>query len=241
MQRSSSSIFMSFVRKLHKWLGLIVGVQVFLWTLSGLIFAWLDHHQVSAEQSVRESEPTQINLNAPILEPSLWLAGATASIYDIRLTTLLDRPVWRVESSQGVALYGLDGASLIMDEHLIRALASRRYVGPGALVSVSFDAGPTLEARGAGAVWRAEFDDPARTTLYFAAEDGRLVATRNDTWRWFDWFWMLHTMDYRGRDDFNNPLVITLGTAALWLALSGFLLLFQSFRREDFFLPSRRA
>jgi uncharacterized iron-regulated membrane protein len=98
-----------------------------------------------------------------------------------------------------------------------------------------------VEARGAGAVWRAEFDDAARTTLYFAAHDGRLVAARNSTWRWFDFFWMLHTMDYRGRDNFNNPLVITVGTAALWLALSGLLLLFRSFRREDFYLPRRQA
>lgn len=99
---------------------------------------------------------------------------------------------------------------------------------------MSFEAGASIEARGAGAVWRAEFDDPSRTTLYFAADDARLVATRNASWRWFDFFWMLHTMDYRGRDNFNNPLVITVGTAALWLALTGFLLLFRSFRREDF-------
>ena len=45
---------------------------------------------------------------------------------------------------------------------------------------------------------------------------------------------MLHTMDYEGRDNFNNPIVITIGFAALWLALSGFLLLFKSFRRQDF-------
>jgi Na+-transporting NADH:ubiquinone oxidoreductase subunit F len=41
-------------------------------------------------------------------------------------------------------------------------------------------------------------------------------------------------MDYQGRDNFNNPVVITFGTAALWLSLSGLLLLFRSFRRQDF-------
>ena len=158
----------------------------------------------------------------------------TGSIYDIGLTTLVGQPVWRVETSQGVTLHALDGAPLVLGESLVRELASRRYAGPGALTSLSFEAGPTLEARGAGAVWRAEFDDPERTTLYFSSDDGRLVAARNDTWRLFDWFWMFHTMDYRGRDNFNNPVVIAVGTAALWLVLSGFLLLFRGFRREDF-------
>lgn len=41
-------------------------------------------------------------------------------------------------------------------------------------------------------------------------------------------------MDYEGRDDFNNPLVITVATATLWLTLSGLLLLLKSFRRQDF-------
>ena len=232
---------MLFVRKLHKWLGLIVGVQMLLWTLSGLIFAWLDHHRVNAEHSVREVEPKQIDVSAAPAEPSTWLTGSATPIYDIQLTSLLDEPVWRVESAGGVALHRMDGAPILLDERMVRELALRRYVGLGVLESISFEGGSTMEARGAGAVWRAQFDDNAPTTMYFAAEDGRLVATRNSTWRWFDFFWMLHTMDYRGRDNFNNPLVITFGTAALWLALSGFLLLFRSFRREDFYLPTRRA
>ena len=234
MRRTDSGAFMLFVRKLHKWLSLIVGVQILLWTLGGLVFAWLDDHQVSAEYSVRDVEPEPVNLQSPVPEPSVWLAGSTGSIYDIGLTTLVGQPVWRVETSQGVTLHALDGAPLVLGESLVRELASRRYAGPGALTSLSFEAGPTLEARGAGAVWRAEFDDPERTTLYFSSDDGRLVAARNDTWRLFDWFWMFHTMDYRGRDNFNNPVVIAVGTAALWLVLSGFLLLFRSFRREDF-------
>lgn len=234
MRRTDSGAFMLFVRKLHKWLSLIVGVQILLWTLSGLVFAWVDHHEVSAEHSVRDIEPEPVNLQSPVPEPSVWLAGSTGSIYDIGLTTLVGQPVWRVETSQGVTLHALDGAPLVLGESLVRELASRRYAGPGALTSLSFEAGPTLEARGAGAVWRAEFDDPERTTLYFSSDDGRLVAARNDTWRLFDWFWMFHTMDYRGRDNFNNPVVIAVGTAALWLVLSGFLLLFRSFRREDF-------
>ncbi len=77
--------------------------------------------------------------------------------------------------------------------------------------------------------------------MYFAAQDAQLVATRNNTWRLFDFFWMLHTMDYRGRDNFNNPLVITIATAALWLSLSGFLLVLRSFAREDFHLPPREV
>lgn len=116
-----------------------MGLQVLLWTLSGLIFAWLDHHQVSAEHSVRKVEPKQISSNAPLAEPSIWLAGSATAFYDIQLTFLLDEPVWRVEQAADVALYGMDRSPILLDERLVGELALRRYIGTGALKSVSFE------------------------------------------------------------------------------------------------------
>src|SRR3546814_17815983 len=49
---------------------------------------------------------------------------------------------------------------------------------------------------------------------------------------------MLHIMDYTGRQDFNNPLVIMAGSGGLWIALSGFWLLVTSFRLGEF-VPKR--
>ena len=46
---------------------------------------------------------------------------------------------------------------------------------------------------------------------------------------------MLHIMDYPGRENFNNPLIITVALIAIWLGLSGFGLLFGSFTRADFY------
>jgi hypothetical protein len=147
----------------------------------------------------------------------------------------LDQWLWRVETQSGVTLRdATTGEVFQLSEGTVRALAQQYYAGKGRLTSVSFHAEPTLETRDSKATWSARFDDEGETTLYFAADDGALVERRNDTWRVFDVFWMLHTMDYRGRDNFNNPLVITVGFAALWLALSGLLLLLKSFRRQDF-------
>ncbi|HEY0682283.1 MAG TPA: PepSY domain-containing protein [Steroidobacter sp.] len=234
---------MGFLRKLHKWLGLIVGLQVVLWSISGLIFAWLDHHQVSAEHSVREPERTVLPRAPALVEPANWLStSGEGEILEIRLATLLDQWVWRVQTTIGVSLRSVaTGEPLVLNENLVRELAQRRYVGDGRVSSIEFHPTTTLETRDAAATWEARFDDERQTTLYFAADDGRLVEARNSTWRVFDFFWMLHTMDYRGRDNFNNPLVITVGFAALWLSLSGLLLLLRSFRREDFAFLTRWA
>ena len=121
-----------------------------------------------------------------------------------------------------------------LTKEVIHGLAHRHYVGSGRLSSIASHPKSTIETRDSAASWEARFDDEQETTPYFSADDARLVEARNDAWRLFDFFWMLHTMDYRGRDNFNNPLVITVGFAALWLSLSGLLLLLHSFRRRDF-------
>jgi len=227
---------MRFLRKLHKWLGLLVGLQVLLWTVSGLVFAWLDHHNVSGEHSVREVQAPELSSANALAEPANWLGELNAKeILEIQLASVLDQWVWRVETAQGVELRdAATGEVMKLTEASIRDLAQRHYSGAGRLTSVAFHPNATMETRDSGATWEARFEDDRGTTLYFSADDGRLVQTRNDDWRLFDFFWMLHTMDYRGRDNFNNPLVITIGFAALWLSLSGFLLLFRSFRRQDF-------
>lgn len=97
----------------------------------------------------------------------------------------------------------------------------------------------TLEVRAhAGPFWRVDFDDDDGTTVYLSDQTGEVLVHRNDTWRLFDIFWMLHIMDYTGRSDFNNPLVVMAGIGGLWMALSGIWLLVASFRLGEF-VPRR--
>jgi uncharacterized iron-regulated membrane protein len=223
---------MQFLRKLHKWLGLLIALQVILWAASGVMFAWLDHSQVSAAGSVRTVEASVLTPALVRSEPALWLGEyAQRDLYDVRAVSLADRWVWRVELQDRVELRALeDGARVQLDEPWIRQLALGRYAGGGALRAVTLQIQPDIASRASSAVWRAQFDDAQRTALYFAADDGHFVAARTASWRLYDFFWMLHTMDYTGRDNFNNPLIITMGLAALWLSISGVVLLTRSFR-----------
>jgi uncharacterized iron-regulated membrane protein len=224
---------MRFLRKLHKWLGLIVVLQLLLWTVSGTLFSWLNHHDVSAEHSVKALQRAVLAPPVALMEPPTWTGAG--EILEVRLTSVLDQWVWRVETTKGITLLNATTAEPFpLTEQLVDELATRQYNGSGKITSIVFHPTSTIETRDSAATWEARFDDDQATTFYFSADDGRLVETRNSTWRLFDFFWMLHTMDYRGRDNFNNPLVITVAFAALWLALSGLILLFKSFRRNDF-------
>lgn len=236
---------MRLMRLLHKWLSLIVGLQLLLWTVSGLVFAWLEHDAVTAHGDLRDPITPVLERTAAVIEPAVLLsrhAGMPPS--DVTLVSLAGEWIYRLQFDDKVELRrAADGAAYAISEPIVRALADARYAGVGSLGEISLRQPPVMEARDAGAVWQVSYDDPARTALYFAAEDGRLVAARNDSWRLFDFFWMLHTMDFRGRDDFNNPLVILFSTGALWVGFTGVLLLLQVFgmtRKLESGLRSRR-
>lgn len=227
---------MLFLRKLHKWLGLIVGLQLVLWTVSGSVFAWLNHHEVEGKHAAIVPVPSPLHYESRSREPTTWLRNYPfGSVYELQLVRLVNEPVWRIELEDRVELRrAADGERIKVDRRLIEALALAHYAGKGRLREITYQATSGLETRKSGPVWRARFDDSDRTALYFSADDAHFIVARDSAWRVFDFFWMLHTMDYRSRDNFNNPLIIMVATGALWLAVSGLILLTRSFRRKDF-------
>jgi hypothetical protein len=80
------------------------------------------------------------------------------------------------------------------------------------------------------------FKHPSKTTVYVAAELGTVQKFRNDKWRVFDFLWMLHTMDYKGRDNLGNILLRAFSIFGLFTVFSGFALYFvssKSLRRKN--------
>ena len=70
-------------------------------------------------------------------------------------------------------------------------------------------------------LWRVSFSEPENLNLYIDGWTGEIVAqTHHTRWRIFDFFWMLHIMDFDDRDDFNTPLLQI--AAALGLLVAPF-------------------
>jgi hypothetical protein len=61
---------------------------------------------------------------------------------------------------------------------------------------------------------------------YVSVIDGKFQTVRHQSWRWFDFLWMTHTMDYEGRDDFNTTVLRAFSLLGLITVMSGFLLWF---------------
>ena len=111
------------------------------------------------------------------------------------------------------------------------AVALADYAGDAPIAIVEYFEEPTWEYRRSGPAWRVSFDDGEGTRLYVSEATGQVTARRNDVWRVFDFFWMLHIMDYKEREDFNHPLLISFSALALISVLAGLVLLIIRMRR----------
>ncbi|MGO3127541.1 MAG: 2Fe-2S iron-sulfur cluster-binding protein [Luteimonas sp.] len=229
------------LRRLHKWVGLLVAIQFVLWMVSGLMMGWLDHDRVQGHTWRAHAAPAPAwPRDALPAETVLSAAVATgAHIGGVASAWLDGTPVYRILDEGRTRLVDArTGQGLQIEADLARRLAQASYTGPGRAGAIT-RVDTTLEVRAhAGPFWRVDFDDADATTVYLSDQTGDVLVHRNDTWRLFDIFWMLHIMDYTGRSDFNNPLVVMAGIGGLWMALSGIWLLVASFRLGEF-VPRR--
>ena len=226
------------MRRLHKWVGLILAIQFLLWMSSGVVMSLLDADKVRG-QEWRTRPATPGAWPAGVLEADAVLAAAKENVMAISSGWLLDRPVYRLQNDKRSWLVSAqDGTPLAIDAPLAAQLARASYSGPGVAAAPRL-LDWSLESRAhKEPVWRVDFGDADETSVYVSAVSGAVLEHRNSTWRLFDIFWMLHIMDYSERSNFNNPLLVSSAIGGLWMALTGVWLLLTSFRLADF-VPRR--
>ena len=64
---------MLFLKKLHKWLSLLVGLQLLVWLGTGLYFNLMDHQKASGNQYKQTPVVAQVDINR-LVEPQLVLS-----------------------------------------------------------------------------------------------------------------------------------------------------------------------
>ena len=222
------------VRRTHKWLSLVVGIQALLWVLGGLYMVAVPIEIVHGDHLARSERPA-LRADAARIDPAALAArypGSSGFVFK----QLGGREV--VEVRQGKQVLLADAASGValapLGRAQVEALARAAYLGDGKLRAAEWLTTSPREVGGRPApLWAVHFDDMVSTTLYYSPYSGELVTRRHALWRWFDFVWMLHIMDYEEREDVNNGLLRTGTIAAFAMTLSGVWLLALWLRKRS--------
>ena len=220
--------------KWHKWLALVVGLQVLAWASSGLFMSVVPIEKVRGEHLFHEAAKVNLRAAAASTAPlSVVLAAVIGPVDGLELTQVDGRAVWRVQQGKAFTLVEADSGAVLspLDAAAAQRIAAADYAGTGDVQSATLlTAEPPIEYRGALPVWQVQFNDPEGLRMYVSPTTGTVVARRTNTWRVYDFLWSLHIMDYREHEDFNHPLLMAFAAGLLVLTLTGVVLLYRRFK-----------
>jgi uncharacterized iron-regulated membrane protein len=225
-----------FFRNLHRWLGLLMALQIIAWMASGLYFSIYPIEEIRGEHLIRKPERVDADALAQMESPHLAALalddhfGRGWRVKSISLMNLSGQVLWRVEGwVNGVPFRRLvngTGTRVFpsLNEDEATQVARDWLHEAGDVVSVDWleTAEPDAEFRGRPLpLWKISFSAPESVNLYLDPWTREILASRNTRWRIFDFLWMLHVLDFETRDDFNHPLIQIAAVLGLVVALSG--------------------
>jgi hypothetical protein len=155
-------------------------------------------------------------------------------ITSLELLNIADKPYyWLNESKLFDAKTGNSKNGITKDEALY--IAKKRMRGDLKVSSIDIltETGGHHEFRqrkdvGKLPAYVVSYSNDEALKAYISVNDGKFQTVRHRNWRIFDFLWMSHTMDYKGRDDFNNTLLRIFSILGLITVMSGFLLFYIS-------------
>jgi uncharacterized iron-regulated membrane protein len=228
-----------FFRKLHRWLGLLMALQIVAWMGSGLYFSLIPITEIRGEHLTQpEPHPDRQQLGELVhpreLEDRLTQHfGEAWALRKLELVSREGEVLWRAEVEFDdvvhARLLSANGNRVEppLSAEQARMRAEKWLSTPSNAQSVewieSLSQSPEIRGRELP-VWKVQFAEPNPVNIYLHPWTGELLARRTQQWRIFDFLWMLHIMDFDTRDNFNHPLLQVSAALGLVVALGGIVL-----------------
>ena len=211
------------IRLFHKYLSLVISIQLLLWTVSGIYFAFNKIELVRGEQYLIEQKVSKLNLKE---------VESSFSGKNVNFVRRLDEWIIKVETDSGFSYSDLQGQNLdeLNSEEVREVVRQSTNLIP--LMVQRIDK-PEIRAEFRGRnlpIFKVATSTTDNINVYVDAFTGEVTAIRSDSWRIWDFLWGAHIIDYSERENINNFLIKILSILALISSLSGIVLFFKTFK-----------
>ena len=213
------------VRSFHKYLSLAISIQLLLWTISGIYFAFNKIELIRGEQYLLEQEISDVSLDE---------MKNTFNAKNLSILKRLDQWIIKVEDGAGVYYTDLNGNKLtsLTREQVKLAVKGQTSLTPVNVTRIT-SSSEGSEFRGRELpLFKVTTSSEDEVNVYVDAVSGEVKAIRSDSWRWWDLLWSLHIMDYRERENIDNFLLKIFSILALISSLSGITLFFLGLKKR---------
>ena len=210
------------VRNTHKYLSFFISLQLFLWTISGIYFAFNKIELVRGEQ-YRLTESFPVNFNE--------VNFSRSDVYQIKAIKRLDEIIFVVNASKGTEYLNALGTpvSKLSKSEVFEIVSSSSTLEPIDLEEIT-ESSKGSEFRGRDLpLYKVTSlnDKDKKINLYLNVFSGEITAVRSLQWRIWDLMWGFHIMDWQTRDKINNIFLQIFSILALVSSISGIMLFFR--------------
>ena len=212
------------VRVFHKYLSLIISIQLLLWTISGIYFAFNKIELVRGEQYIIKDKPSSIEINN---------LNISSNVKNIEIFKRLNQWVVKAEMDAGFKYQDLLGNEVyeLSPNEAIEVVKLKTTLSPIDVIKIN-ESSARSEFRGRSLpIYKIKTNSSDDTNVYVDVMSGKIVAIRSDSWRVWDFLWGAHIIDYRERDNINNILLKIFSILALLSSLSGIALFFNTIKK----------
>ena len=212
------------VRVFHKYLSLIISIQLLLWTISGIYFAFNKIELVRGEQYIIAEKSSIIEIDNLTI---------SSKVKNIEIFKRLNQWVIKVETDNGIIYQDLFGNQVneLNANQAIEIVESKTTLSPIDALKIKKSSARS-EFRGRELpIYKVKTNSADNSNVYVDVMSGKIVAIRSDSWRVWDFLWGAHIIDYRERDNINNILLKIFSVLALLSSLSGIALFFNTIKR----------
>lgn len=214
------------VRLAHRYLGIFLGLQFLMWTVSGIYFSWTDIDEIHGDH-FRKAHVHPVAYSN--LEGISTLVP-NEQIESLQLKDIAGEPYYWINENKLVHARSGEQKQEISEQEAVQ-IANKHMLDNLEIESVEkiTSTGDHHEYRsGRLPAFVINYASSENLKVYVSAADGTFRSVRYRDWRWFDFLWMTHTMDYDTRDDFNTTVLRVFSLLGLITVFSGFLLWFIS-------------
>ena len=210
------------VRNTHKYLSFFISLQLFLWTISGIYFAFNKIELVRGEQ-YRLTESFPVNFNE--------VKFSRSDVQQVKAINRLGEIIFVVSGSKSTEYLDSFGAPVnkLNKSEVFEIVTSSSTLKPIDLEEIT-ESSKGSEFRGRNLpLYKVTSlnDKDKKINLYLNVFSGEITAVRSLQWRIWDLMWGFHIMDWQTRDKINNIFLQIFSILALVSSISGIMLFFR--------------
>ncbi len=213
------------IRAIHKYFSLIVSIQLLLWTVSGIFFAFNKIELIRGEGYMLAKDKISFLKN-----PEFEVQSSDV----VTVMKRLDKTVFIVKDGEDAKYLNFRGQEIekLSYEQSREIVKTMTSLTPTNVYEINQKvAGSEYRGRALPLYRITSYDENNKEiNVYLNPYSGKIEAIRTLSWRIWDFLWGLHIIDWSERDNINNIFLQIFSLLALVSSITGIILFFRTVR-----------